>query len=58
MGEKLKAVVPLYEQYHVPGIMNNHCFHLMPPSNRYARECMEKSLEFLSELFSERTVTI
>lgn len=57
MGERLKAVVPLYDQYHVSGITNNHCFHLMPKSNKYARECMQKSLDFLTKLFAEETAT-
>ncbi len=58
MAEKLKAVVPLYDQYHVAGFTNNHCFHLTPKSNKYARECLQKSLNFLVELFAEETVTI
>lgn len=57
MGERLKAVVPLYDQYHVSGITNNHCFHLTPKSNKYARECMQKSLDFLTKLFAEETAT-
>lgn len=58
MAEKLKAVVPIYDQYHVDGITNNHCFHLMLKSNKYARECMQKSLDFLAALFEEKEVTV
>ena len=58
MAEKLKAVVPLYDQYHVAGIQNNHCFHLTPSINKYARECLQKSLDFLVTLFAEEKVTI
>lgn len=57
MAEKLKAVVPLYDQYHVGGVTNNHCFHLMLKSNKYAKECMQKSIDFLAELFAEKEVT-
>ncbi len=57
MAEKLKAVVPLYDQYHVAGFANNHCFHLTPKSNKYARECMQKSLDFLAKLFAEEKIT-
>lgn len=57
MAEKLKAVVPLYDQYHINGITNNHCFHLMPKSNKYARECMQKSLDFLAALFAQKEIT-
>ena len=58
MAEKLKAVVPLYDQYHVAGVQNNHCFHLTPSINKYARECLQKSLDFLVELFAEEKVTV
>lgn len=58
MAEKLKAVVPLYEQYHVAGVTNNHCFHLTPSINKYARECLQKSLDFLAKLFAEEKVTV
>lgn len=58
MAEKLKAVVPLYDQYHINGFANNHCYHLTPKSNKYARECLQKSLNFLAALFSEETVTV
>ena len=58
MAEKLKAVVPLYDQYHVDGITNNHCFHLTLKSNKYAKECMQKSLDFLATLFAKEEVTV
>lgn len=58
MGERLKAVVPLYDQYHVSGITNNHCFHLTLKSNKYARECMQKSLDFLTALFAEEKAAV
>ena len=47
MAEKLRAVVPYYDQYHVAGFVNNHCYHLTPKINKYARECLQKSLDFL-----------
>ena len=58
MAEKLKAIVPLYDQYHVAGFTNNHCYHLTPSINKYARECLQKSLDFLVALFAEEKVTI
>lgn len=58
MAEKLKAVVPLYDQYHINGITNNHCFHLTPKSNKYARECLQKSVDFLATLFAEEKITV
>ena len=58
MAEKLKAVVPYYDDYHVKGITNNHCFHLTPTINKYAKECMAKSAAFLETLFAEETVEV
>lgn len=58
MAEKLKEVVPLYDQYHVAGIQNNHCFHLTPSINKYARECLQQSLDFLEKLFAEEKVAV
>ena len=58
MAEKLKAVVPLYDQYHVAGIQNNHCFHLTPSINKYAKECLLQSLDFLVKLFAEEKITV
>ncbi len=57
MAEKLKAVVPLFDFYHIDGITNNHCFHLML-KNKYAKECMQKSLDFLAALFAEEKETV
>lgn len=58
MAEKLKAVVPYYDYYHVSGITNNHCFHLTPTINKYAKECLQKSVDFLAKLFAEEEVTV
>lgn len=58
MAEKLKAVVPLYGQYHINGFQNNHCFHLTPSINKYARECLQKSVDFLATLFAEEKITV
>lgn len=58
MAEKLRAVVPLFDQYHVDGVANNHCYHLMLKTNKYARECMQKSLDFLAALFAEKEITV
>ncbi len=54
MAEKLKKCVPYYDQYHVKGFHNNHCFHLnFGTGNKPAVECMNKSLEFLKEITKE-----
>ncbi len=58
MAEKLKAVVPYFDCYHVGGVLNNHCYHLTPKSNKYAKECLQKSVDFLARLFAEETVTV
>ena len=58
MAERLKAVVPFYDQYHINGILNNHCFHLTPKSNKYAKECLQKSLDFLVALFAEEKIIV
>ncbi len=58
MAEKLEAVVQLYDQYHVAGFVNNHCYHLTPSINKYARECLQKSLDFLVKLFAEEKITV
>ncbi len=58
MAEKLKAVVPLYDQYHINGITNNHCYHLTPTINKYARECLQQSLDFLVKLFAEEKIIV
>lgn len=58
MAEKLKAVVPYYDDYHINGFANNHCFHLTPKSNKYARECMNKSVDFLENLFAKEIIAV
>ena len=58
MAERLKGVVPYFDSYHVSGILNNHCFHLTPKSNKYAAECLQKSVDFLAKLFAEEEVTV
>lgn len=50
MGERLKKHCPVCREYHCKGILNNHCYHLMPKYSKYARECMEASAEFLEEV--------
>ena len=58
MAEKLKAVVPYYDDYHINGFTNNHCFHLSFKSNKYAKECMNKSAAFLEELFQKEPAVV
>lgn len=58
MAEKLKAVVPYYDDYHINGFTNNHCFHLSFKGNKYAKVCMEKSASFLKALFAKEPVTV
>lgn len=50
MAEKLKAHVPYYDDYHVKGIHNNHCFHLEFGHNKLAKECMQKSADFIAKV--------
>ncbi len=56
MAEKLKAVVPYFDSYNVGGFTNNHCFHLEFSHNKYAKECMQKSLDFISKVVSMESV--
>lgn len=58
MAEKLKAAVPYFDSYHVGGIINNHCFHLTPSINKYAKECLQKSVDFLAKIFEKEEVTV
>ncbi len=58
MAEKIKAVAPKFDSFNVQGFLNNHCFHLEFSHNKLAQECMEKSVDFLSELFAEEEVTV
>ncbi len=57
MAEKIKAVVPYFDSYNIDGFRNNHCFHLEFGHNKHAKECMEKSLQFLEKLFEKEEVT-
>lgn len=50
MAEKLKAHVSYYDDYHVKGIHNNHCFHLEFGHNKLAKECMQKSADFIAKV--------
>lgn len=56
MAEKLKAVVPYFDSYHVGGFTNNHCFHLEFSHNKYAKECMAKSLDFIKTVVNTEKV--
>ncbi len=58
MAEKLKAVVPYFDSYHCSGFTNNHCYHLSFASNKYAKECMAKSVDFLEKIFEKEPVTV
>lgn len=51
MAKRLKAVCPIYGEYFSKGLLNNHCYHLFLKGNRYAKECMQASSDFLFELF-------
>lgn len=53
MSDALKKYIDDVTTYSVKGILNNHCYHLFLKSNKYAEECMEKSVEFISRI-SER----
>lgn len=56
MAEKLKAHVPYYDDYHVKGIHNNHCFHLEFGHNKLAKECMQKSADFIAKVVETEKV--
>lgn len=56
MAEKLKANVPYYDDYHVKGIQNNHCFHLEFGHNKLAKECMQKSADFIEKVVAMEKV--
>ncbi len=58
MAEKLKAVVPYFDYYHCSGIINNHCYHLTFKNNKYAKECMQKSVDFLKTLFEREPARV
>lgn len=52
MAKRLEKACPYCETYHCKGMINNHCFHLMPKYNKYARECLKASADYLGRLFS------
>ena len=58
MAEKIKEYAPYFDSYNVGGVTNNHCFHLEFSHNKYAKECMQKSLDFLEKVFEKEEVTI
>lgn len=46
LNEKINDVTT----YSAKGLLNNHCYHLFLKSNKYAEECMSKSVEFLNRV--------
>ena len=48
MGLALKKCIDDVTTYSVKGILNNHCYHLFLKSNKYAEECMRKSVDFIN----------
>lgn len=58
MAEKIKEFAPYFDSYNVEGFANNHCFHLEFSHNKYAKECMQKSIDFLAKLFSKEEITV
>ena len=50
MTEALKKNIENVSTYSAKGILNNHCYHLFLKSNKYAEECMRKSVDFINEL--------
>ncbi len=53
-GEKMCSVlkdnISNVQTHSVKGLTNNHCYHLFLKSNKYAEECMMKSVEFINAL--------
>ena len=47
MTDALKRNIEDVSIYSVKGILNNHCYHLFLKSNKYAEECMQKSVDFI-----------
>lgn len=47
MTDALKKNIEDVSTYSVKGILNNHCYHLFLKSNKYAEECMQKSVDFI-----------
>ena len=50
MTDALKKNIENVSTYSAKGILNNHCYHLFLKSNKYAEECMRKSVDFINEL--------
>lgn len=50
MTEVLKKNIANVSTYSAKGILNNHCYHLFLKSNKYAEDCMRKSVDFINEL--------
>lgn len=48
MSDALKNHIDDVSTYSVKGIINNHCYHLFLKSNKYAEECMRKSVDFIN----------
>lgn len=53
MTDALKKNIEDVSTYSVKGILNNHCYHLFLKSNKYAEECMQKSVDFIKTQSSE-----
>ena len=47
MTDALKNSIEDVTTYSAKGILNNHCYHLFLKSNKYAEECMRKSVDFI-----------
>ena len=50
MSNALKSHIDDVSTYSVKGILNNHCYHLFLKSNKYAEECMGKSVDFINRI--------
>ncbi len=48
MTNALKSHIDDVSTYSVKGLLNNHCYHLFLESNKYAEECMKKSVDFIN----------
>ncbi len=48
MSNALKSCIDNVTTYSVKGLLNNHCYHLFLKSNKYAEECMRKSVDFIN----------
>lgn len=56
MTEALKKNIENVSTYSVKGLLNNHCYHLFLKSNKYAGECMQKSVDFIKKMVSKTPV--